>query len=356
MAQSEGSSPPGSATNFKVWSVSWWKTVGVLAASLILGVGLIFLLGLFARPLALFFLALCIAAALSPLVKRLSTRLPRTTSIILIYAALLIFIIVLLLLIIPPLIAQIDEFDERLPNILERAQEFLDQYGISNAQVETLTSQLGSVGRSLLTLPMRIFSALFDAVLVLIVSLYLLMDAPNIRRFLLSLFGEKTRERIDTVGSEMLTTASGYVRGFAINILLVSTVTTIGLTLIGMPFALALGVIAGLFEALPVVGSLIAAVPILGIALLQSPTTALLTFIFIITLQVVQGNLITPTVMRGQTNVPQYLIPLAILAGGSVGGVVGALISVPVVAMLRVLILRVIAPFIRAHTGAAAYA
>ncbi|NJR12912.1 AI-2E family transporter [bacterium] len=68
---------------------------------------------------------------------------------------------------------------------------------------------------------------------------------------------------------------------------------------------------------------------------------------FIGVLQVVQGNIISPAVMKSQAEVPEYIAPLAVLAGGAVGGILGALIAVPLVAVLRVLVLRVVVPMIR---------
>ncbi|MBC8171059.1 MAG: AI-2E family transporter, partial [Anaerolineae bacterium] len=68
--------------------------------------------------------------------------------------------------------------------------------------------------------------------------------------------------------------------------------------------------------------------------------------------QQVQGNAITPRVMKEQAGVPEFIVPLAVIAGSGVGGVLGALIVVPLVAMLRIVFLRVITPLIKAYTGA----
>jgi predicted PurR-regulated permease PerM len=337
-------SPPSSA---------WWKSPGGIALGIAGGLGLLALITLFARPIALLFLAMCIAAAMSPVVARLSSRIPRNRAIVLIYLGVLVFVAVLIAVLIPPLVAQVRELGQRLPELLDRGRLFLEQNNIESPQTDTLVSQVGQVVQRVIAVPFVIFSGAFDVVLLLIVSLYLFIDAPGIRRFILSLFPPASRDHIDSVTHEMAQVAGGYIRGVVINILLVSTITTLGLTLIGVPFALVLGVLAGLFEALPVVGSLIAGVPIILVALVQSPATAVITIIFVITLQVVQGNVIAPNVMKGQAEVPQFVVPLAILAGAGVGGILGALIAVPVVAVVRVFLLRVVAPFIRQRTGAA---
>jgi predicted PurR-regulated permease PerM len=318
----------------------WWKSIGGLALSLAIGLGLLAAVMLFARPLALLFLAICIAAALSPIVEKLSSRLPRTAAILLTYAVLLVCLIVILMLVTPPLFAQFNDLRQQLPAILERIQQSIEESGLSISQLESLTSGLGQFGRNIVTLPIEFASAVLDAVLVMIVSLYLLMDGPRIRDFFLSLFGRESREQVEAVGGEIIYVLGGYVRGIVIDMVLVGTLTTIGLTLIGLPFALVLGAVAGIFEVLPVIGSLLATIPVLTVAVLQDTTTFLITFVFIVVVQLLEGNVITPNIMNDQANVPRFIVPLVILAGATVGGV------------LRVLFLRIAAPFIRRHTGA----
>jgi len=325
---------------------------GAIALGIVLGIGALALIALFARPLALLFLAVCTAAAFAPLITRLSGRVPRNTAILLVYLALLVIVVILIALLLTPLVRQFIALADRLPELIDRLRLFLDENNISEAQIESLTTQAGQFGAGILRAPISVVSGALDIVLVLIVSLYLLMDAPQIRRFVLSLVGANAQGRVDAIGLEMVGVAGGYLRGVSINIALVSVITTLGLGVIGLPFALVLGITAGLFEALPVVGSLIAVVPIMVVALLQSPTTALITFVFIIVVQQVQGNVITPAVMRDQVHLPRFLVPLAVVAGAGVGGILGALIAVPLIAVLRVFVLRVVAPIIRRFTGA----
>lgn len=336
----------------KILSFPGWKTALFMAAGIILGVGSLVTLSLLARPLALLFVAICIAAALNPLVKRLSVRVPRNTAILIIYGVLLLFFVVILAFLLTPLIAQIREFSQQLPDIVERGRELLDEVGISSEQLNSVTPQLGAAGQRLVATPFMLFSSILEIILVLIVSLYLLLDAPNLQNFILSLFAGKSREQVASVGTDMISKAGGYVRGVSIDVVIVSVITTIGLTIIGLPFPLILGITAGLFEVFPTVGSIIAAVPILIVAAFQSPTTFLITAGFVLFVQQLQGNVISPNVMKNQVDVPQFIVPIAILAGGAVGGVLGALIAVPLVAVLRVILLRVIAPLIRQYTGA----
>ncbi len=348
----EGLSPQSLSTPDRAtWFVSSWKSSAVLALGIIFSISLLAAFVLLARPVALFFLAFCIAAALTPLVKLFATRLPRTPSVLLTYLLLVLAFVLLVLLVLPTFFTQFRELRDRLPELLEQGKQFLADNSITDEQINSIASQATSIIPNLIAAPTVFFSGLLEVVLVLIVSLYLLLDAPKVRDFLLSLVRNDKRDFVEALGKEIVQVAGGYVRGVGLGMILVGTVTSIGLALIGLPFALVLGILAGLLEVLPTIGTLIAAVPIIAIGFLQSPTTGVITAIFVLIVQQLQGNLISPMIMKSQAEVPRFLVPLAVVAGGAIGGILGALIAVPIVAVVRVLTLRVIAPFIREKSG-----
>ncbi|GAB4510809.1 MAG: AI-2E family transporter [Anaerolineae bacterium] len=335
------------------WRFSWWKTSLVLAVGLFLGLGALALVDLVAQPLAMFLLAITIAAGFAPVVRWLSHWLPRTVAVLLIYLVFLITLVIIGILIAPSLETQFTQLLDSLPQIQDRAQQVIDELGLSSSVIETVIGAIQQFGNTLISVPITILTAVADTIFVLILSLYLLLDAPGIRRFVLSLFPDELSQQVDDVGTDMLEAAGGWVRGVVIDVIIVGIIVAVGLTIIGLPFALVLGVMAGLFEILPIVGSLLASIPVLLVALLQSPTTALITLIFFLIVQQIEGNLLAPNIMHDQAKVPQFLVLFAILVGGAVGGILGALVAIPLAAALRVFVVRVIAPFIRQQTGAA---
>jgi predicted PurR-regulated permease PerM len=113
-----------------------------------------------------------------------------------------------------------------------------------------------------------------------------------------------------------------------------------------------LALLAGIGAIVPIVGPILATIPIVGIALLTSPTTALAALIFWVVLQQIETYAIMPNIMSKQADIPPLLVLLAVFAGGGIGGILGALIAIPLSGALRVFILRVIAPGIRRWTGA----
>lgn len=334
---------------FKLSTTQSIRLILLGAAALFLGLGSLLLVELFARTLAIIFLSITIAAALSPLVERLAKRIPRNLAIVLVYLALILLLMGTVALIVPSLVAQARSLTDRVPEVFSQIEAWVEQQGWINSDnlFDAAISQIQSIGTDLLRFPVELFSALLDVTLVVIISLYMLLEAEAIRRFGLSLFPRPQRQRVWDVATEMLEAAGGFVRGLALNILIIGIVTYIGLSIIGVDYALVLGIISGLLEVIPVVGPLIAAVPAIAIALLDSPTTALITALFLFVVQQFEGNILTPNIMHSQANVSPLLVLIAVFAGSAVGGVVGTLVAIPLAAALRVFVVRVIVPAIR---------
>lgn len=116
---------------------------------------------------------------------------------------------------------------------------------------------------------------------------------------------------------------------------------------IGVQYPLVLALISASSEPIPVIGPIIGAVPALAVALLDSPTQALIVLAFKVGLQQFEGQLLAPNIMRRQTDVPQLLVLFALLAGTAVGGLLGALVAIPLAGALKVVVMRIIAPALR---------
>ncbi len=329
----------------------WQRSVTIWSVALILSIGTLALVWLLASPLALFFLSIIIAAAFSPIVDFLEKWLPRLAAILLVYGALIAILIGMVLIALPTIVEQGVILSEQLPDLLDDASSWIEENELFGQNLgESVFEQASAFSSSIITLPVMLFSASIDIFIIFIISIYLLIDAKRIREFGASLFPPGQREHVLDVAEEMLTAAGGYVRGVSINIVLIGIITSVGLMIIGVDFAIFLGVFAGFMEIFPLVGPLIGSIPILLIALLQSPTTALITLAFILIVQFFEGNVLIPNIMQQEANVPPYVVMFALLAGGAVGGVLGAVTAIPLAAVLRVFILRVIVPEIKKQT------
>ena len=351
---SDASEPPRSSllAGINPRAAATW---GIAFAVVLAGLFTVFL---FARPIALLVAGIIIAQALVPIVDLLSVFMKRGIAIALSYVSLLALVVLISWIIVPALIEQGGDLVERAPDLYEQAQTWLAQNDLLNERVTTddleeqIVGQIGQLGSQLVKLPLTIVSTGFDVLLVIIISIYWILAGPTLRKFALSLFPYDRQGKADAVMSEMGQTMGGYVRGIAINASLIFLMAFIGLSIIGVQYALVLALIAGILDIVPIVGPIIATVPIVGVALLDSPTTGFIALIFWIFIQQIESYVLMPYVMQAQAEVPPLLVLLAIFWGGSVGGILGALVAIPVAGALRVFFLRVIAPGIRRWTGA----
>lgn len=330
----------------------WWRSAVALAAGILLAVGLLALVHLLARPLALLVLGIAISAAIAPLVSFLGRRMPRALAAILVYLVGLALLVGALSIIIPPLVRQAREISIQAPELIAQAQQLFEWERLPFPSLDAILPQLGALSAMIIRLPIGLASSLLEILLVLIISLYLVIEAPNLERFALSLVPAERETRLRSLLHEMTNAMGGYIRGVLVSAVLVGFFTYLGLLVIGVDFPLVLGLLAGLFEVIPYLGPVLAAIPIVIIALLESTTKAIIVVVFFIILQQVESYVIVPNVMRSQTKVSPLLVILAIVAGSTLGGLLGVLIAIPVVAALRVFVREVIAPAIRRQTGA----
>jgi predicted PurR-regulated permease PerM len=334
------------------------SAAAMFALAFVAAVAALLVIWLLARPISLVLGGIIIAQALSPLVDRLARWMARSLAIAAVYISLLGLLGLLGWIIVPALVEQGQDLVDRAPSLYEGALAWLTQYEVFDGRLTTdniqeqVTGQIGQFGSTLVNLPLIIISTLFETLLVVIVSVYWIIAGPTLRSFTLSLFPEERQARVSSVMSEMGQTMGGYVRGIAINSSLLGVVAFIGLSLIGVQYALVLALIAAVLDIVPIIGPIVASVPIVGVALLDSPTTALITLVFWVAVQQLESYVTLPFIMHYQADVPPLLVLLAVFGGESVGGILGALVAIPLAGALRIFVIRVVAPAIRRWTGA----
>ncbi|NLG50728.1 MAG: AI-2E family transporter [Chloroflexi bacterium] len=333
----------------------WWQTTTAIALGLSLGVVLLASVWLLAEAIALVILGIVIGEALSPVVDWLGRRIPRLLAILLTYLVLALILVGFGLAILPTLITQVQTAVAAVPGLVEMAQRWFARLpGVNTTDiVGFISSVLGEVSQALLALPGIIVTSLLNILFIVFVSVYWLLQAKGRRIFTLSLFPKERRERVRYTAKSMAQAMGGFVRATIIGGLIIATLYFIGLTIFGIPFALALALFAGLMEFIPVIGPTLAAIPMVALALAESPTRALIVLAFVLAMQQFESNVIMPNVVRSQTEVSPLLALLSLFAGVSLGGLLGALVAIPLAAAARVFFVQVIAPGIRRWTGAA---
>lgn len=324
-----------------------WSVVLPLAAALALGLGLLQILGLIVRPLAILLLAITLAEALRPIVHGIERVVQRrTVAVTLLYVAIALILAAAAWLLAPPLIDQGRDLLHGAPELIGQLRSRITRINaISEQDISRFTGALQQRFSDLaFALPRLAMEGLLTAVIVIFLSIYWLITSRSIRRFGLSLIPVSHRQRTEEVLTHMSRSMGGYVRGLMINAFIMGVLAYVGLLVLGVPYPLALGVLTMFGEIVPFVGPVMVGIIVTGIALLQSLTRALLAAGLYTALQQIEGHLLTPNIMRSQTDVSQTLVLFAILVGGVIGGILGVLVSIPAAAAFRVLVVDVLAP------------
>jgi predicted PurR-regulated permease PerM len=333
-----------------------WFVRGVgLASGAAVTVAVIYGLLLSARVVVLVFIALLLASGLEPLVDRLRTRsgLGRGATLLLVYAGFFALVAVVALLVIPGAVTQFGELGERITPLFTSAREWaqtIEPRALSISLVglvDTLQRILVPTGVSapepdqLIALGLTFAEIVISTIAVLTMVYFWLTERARLQRFFLALLPADRRAGARDAWNEMELRLGGWVRGQLILMGSVGVATTIAYFLIGLEGPLLLGLIAALAEAIPLVGPALGAVPALIVAAMTGRIeVVILVAVVYFIIQIVEGNILVPVVMRNTIGVPPFLVVVSILAGAAIAGIAGALLSVPLTAALLVVVER----------------
>lgn len=365
-----GTTPVAGRASARRFSIAITQGSIWLTAALIFGILLLLLLVNKALPtLVLILLAIILGEAIRPLVARMARhRIPEPVAVLLIYAAGLVISGVLLWLVLTPLLKEMSALSAHLPSYLTKLRHDVSdlqrqlraQPGLSDAvdsASRTLTATLQQLVPALVAVPFGVLSGLLglfiDVVIVLTMTLFWLMSTQRLKPFVVGLFPPDQRERASAVIGEIGQSFGGYVRGTLIAMALIGSLTAVGLFVLDVPYALLLGLLAGLTELLPYIGPWISGTMATIVALVAvDPLKALEVVLLFLLIQEIEGNVIEPLVMNRQVHVDPLLVIISVLIGLDLLGVIGAILAVPITAGVQVLVMRVVVPAIRSRYAA----
>ena len=322
------------------------------AAGVAVTYGLVELLLKARGVLILIGLALFIAVGLEPAVTSLTQRrLPRWAAVVVVVAAVVGVVGVFLGAAIPPLVAQTSALVHELPHYMHQLQDHNSQLGRLNAKYHVqqhVTSLLTTRGSSLvggvLGAGVKVLSAVGSTVTVMVMSVYFLASLPTIKLFAYRMVPHSRRTRVILIGDEILAKVGGYVLGNVLTSLIAGLGTFGWMLALGIPYPLLLGLLVAILDLIPIIGSTIGGAVVSLVALTVSLPVAIATLCFYVGYRLAEDYLIVPRVMRRAVRVPAVLSLVAILIGGALLGIIGALIAIPVAAAVRLLINEVTFP------------
>ncbi|HEX7117461.1 MAG TPA: AI-2E family transporter [Longimicrobiales bacterium] len=320
-----------------------WSVFAKAIVAMLLTLGLFRFFQQVTAVVVIITLALFLTAVLSPLADWIQRRgAGRGMAALLSVAAAVLVVLALFGLILPPLIIEGIEFAEDLPNQLERLRRLSTAY-------PTVFEGLQRTAMRIRQDPARFFTgflragasavnAVFSAVIVLTLALYLLIDQERVRAAVLDHLPARHRERADRTITGVARAVRGYFTGQAIVSTIFAVLTFLVLTILGVPYATVLAAIAFFLDAIPNIGATLATiVPALVAFASEGIVDALIVVGVFMVYQQVENNVVSPRVLGEKLEISPVLTLVAILVGGAVLGVIGVIIAIPLAGTLPVI-------------------
>jgi predicted PurR-regulated permease PerM len=173
---------------------------------------------------------------------------------------------------------------------------------------------------------------------VIFLNIYILIDFRNVKPSLYGLISDDRKDGIELLMKKIVDINGHYIRGNLLISLICGSIITIGLFILGVPYALVLGIFAGITDLLPLIGALIGTVPAVILAFAISPITGILTLALFMIYQQFENNVLAPNIYNKVLAISPTLSFLAVLIGGSLFGIIGAFISLPIAASIPTVI------------------
>ena len=310
------------------------------------------------EALMLIYVSAIIAMGFSPLVRlieqprtsRRGSAVPRTLAILVIYLTIVAVVVLMFLLVVPPLIEQARELWARAPQVFTRAQNVLIRYKLMTHRVSfeeaVKNAPAGSSGNAVGTVLGALWGLIggvFGIVTILILSFYFLVEAQALFEYVTGAMPQRSRDRVVTVSRESVSKVSAWLGAQVILAGVMGTFAAVGLGLLGVPYFYVVAFIAALGETIPIIGPIIGGVSAVAVALTVSPKLALTVGIYFLVLHQLEANILVPKIMEKRVGVSPVTVMVALLVGGSLWGLIGAILAIPTAAILSVIVSELIA-------------
>ena len=305
---------------------------------IILGLGFVYAVR---DVIALLFIAVIIFSILDPMVDWMEKKkINRSLSVSLIYIAFFAILGVAFSFLIPLVIEQAKEFSQKLPEYSQNLQNsfaginnfFAAQHIVLDTQkiVNSMTSGLTNFSGNIFSTTIGFFSGFISVMVVLVLAFYMTSTKDGIKNFIILLTPEAYKEYAADSVMRIQSKIGRWMQGQLILMIIVAVLDFIGLSIIGVPFALILAIFAGVMEIIPYFGPLISAIPGIILGFTISPWVGFLAAVVYFISQQFENHIIVPQVMKKAVGLNPIAVILALLVGVKLGGVLGAILSIPI--------------------------
>ena len=309
----------------------------------------------------LLFTAMLLAEALRPPIDSLAKRIPRSAAIGLVFTAVIVVSVLMTLVLFQPLGAEVIRLINSIPDEvaslqlkLADAQRFIRAdttiSGLAGSLANAAGGLFSGVAQRLIGGPALIGTLVGNTLLIVLLAVGWVLTSEELLAFVLSLLPEEAKQNWREAFDEMGRKLSAYTQGMVLNGAIVGVVCGAAFSLVQTPFALLLGFIAAIFQAIPMVGAVISGLIIIVAVLATAGwSKALIVGGIFMAVQLIDQNVLSPIIFGQRVQISFLLIVFATVVGGTLLGIAGAFLAVPAAAIVQTLIVKIAAPAIRSR-------
>ncbi len=286
-------------------------------------------------------LAFILAAAMDPMVDYFNTkRIPRAVSVLTVYVAVIGLATVVVYLLVPPVIEQFKVLQNNWPEYSAVLQQKLGSSWFGSIDISNLFNGLitDNGETSVVSRTFGVFNGILGFLTVLVISFYLVAEEKGMKEFISALIPSQHQAFTVELLEKIQTKMGLWILGQLILSISIFVLTWIGLSLLGVKYALFLALLAGLLEVVPYIGPFLSAIPGVFFAFIQNPTLALVVAILYLVIQKTEGYVLVPKIMEKTVGTSPLVVLVALLIGFKLAGVVGLLVAVPLASAITVVV------------------
>ncbi|HAI74234.1 MAG TPA: hypothetical protein DCS28_02475 [Candidatus Moranbacteria bacterium] len=291
--------------------------------------------------IALIFIAVIIVSAMDPLVDWLQKKkIPRAVAALGLFLALFLLVGLAVSFLVPPIVAQFQDFSQNFSQYFQAGEISLahwkdffqaKQINFNLQQIaDNFSGALTDLSKNIFSTTVGVFSGIISTVVVFSLAFYMSVEEDGIRKFIISVFPDKYKNYAADLSFRIKDKIGKWMLGQLLLMFIIFAIDAVGLYLVGVPYALILGIFAGIMEIVPYVGPIISAIPGVALGFMISPTTGFLALLVYLISQQLENHVIVPQVMKKAVGLNPIATIIALLVGARLGGVMGAILSVPV--------------------------
>lgn len=320
-------------------------TSGSILKVLILAV-VAWLLYMLRDTVAVILTAVVIASAVEPAARWFEDRrVPRVFGVLFVYLIASLILGAVFVFIFPPVLGDLSGFTETIPGYLNKPFESATFSSFITSIPESLSVAISDLTKVLEASSGKITSGFFQAVasvfggalsfvLIVVISFYLSVQKDGLENFLRVITPDSEEQYVIQIWRRAERKIGLWLQGQILLGVLVGILVYLGLTILGVKYALVFAIIAAIFELIPIFGPIMASIPAIGVAFLQSPTLGIMTIGLYLIIQQFENHLIYPLVVKKIIGIPPIIVILALIIGGELGGFFGVLLAIPVATVL----------------------